>query len=53
MEELVLSIMCDEIPFLLTEFSVPPNPVVVQSQRKETEVYINYKLIGLLVQASY
>ena len=39
--------------FLLTEVSVPPGPTAIQSQRKHTEVYINYKLDGLLAQALY
>ena len=38
---------------LLTEVSVPPSLAVVQPQRKHLKVYINYKMIGLLSQASY
>ena len=40
---------------VLTDVTVLPSPSVVQFRipKKYTEVYINYKLIALLAQASY
>ena len=56
----LLKLISNFIPVAQIEYKIVvrgflscPVPIVIKSQRNHMEVYINYKLIGLVAQTSY